>query len=89
MLSDIDNSTLHSGPSSRVGIPYLDEAAKGEADRVPGEINGVLYGPKTARYFHVFSVSKIRLVGRSLSLCLSYETVIGVYRGGGFADGEQ
>jgi hypothetical protein len=33
--------------------------------------------------------SKIRLVGRCLSICLSYETVIGVYGGGGFADGEQ
>jgi hypothetical protein len=47
LLSDMDNSTLHSQVSKRVGIPYLEEATKGEADKIPGEINGFLYGPKS------------------------------------------
>ena len=47
LLSDIDNSTLHSGISKRVGIPYLQEASKDETDKVPEEINGFFYGPKS------------------------------------------
>jgi hypothetical protein len=47
LLSDIDNSTLHPGISKLVGIPYLEEATKDEADKVPEEINGFLYRPKS------------------------------------------
>ena len=47
LLTDMDNDTLHSGVSKRVGIPYLEEATKDEADKVPGEINGFLYGAKS------------------------------------------
>ena len=46
LLSDMDNNTLHSEISKLVGIPYLEEATKDEADKVIEEINGFLYGPK-------------------------------------------
>jgi hypothetical protein len=44
LLSDIDKNTLHTDISKVVGIPYLKEATKDEADKVAREINGVFYG---------------------------------------------
>jgi hypothetical protein len=44
LLSDVDKDTLHTDISKVVGIPYLKEATKDEADKVAREINGVLYG---------------------------------------------
>jgi hypothetical protein len=46
LLSDMDNNTLHSEISELVGVPYLEEATKDEADKVPDKITGFLYGPK-------------------------------------------
>ena len=46
MLTDMDNHLLHSEISELVGIPYLKEAAKEEADNVVGEIRGFVYGRK-------------------------------------------
>jgi len=56
LLSDVDN-TLHSEISKLVGIPYLKEATKDEADKVAWKINSLLYG----RTFRMI-VLKIRLV---------------------------
>jgi hypothetical protein len=44
LITDIDNNTLHSEISELVGIPYLKEATKDEADHVAGEIHGFIYG---------------------------------------------
>jgi hypothetical protein len=44
LLSDMDKDTLHTDLSKIIGIPYLKEATKDEADKVAREINGVLYG---------------------------------------------
>jgi hypothetical protein len=40
LITDIDNDTLRSEISELVGIPYLNEATKDEADNVAGEIHG-------------------------------------------------
>jgi hypothetical protein len=44
VLSDMDKDTLHTDISKVVGIPYLKEATKDDADKVAREINGALYG---------------------------------------------
>jgi hypothetical protein len=44
LLTDMDRDTLHTDISKVVGIPYLKEATKEEADKVALEIPGVLYG---------------------------------------------
>jgi len=46
LLTDIDNDKLHSEISKLVGIPYLKEATKDEADKVAEEIHGFAYGQK-------------------------------------------
>jgi hypothetical protein len=40
----VNKDTLHTDISKVIGIPYLKEATKDEADKVAREINGVLYG---------------------------------------------
>jgi hypothetical protein len=42
LLSDTDNDTLRSEISKLMGIPYLEEATKDEADKVAKEINSFL-----------------------------------------------
>jgi len=41
LITDIDNDTLQSEISKLADIPYLKEATKGEADKVPKEIRGL------------------------------------------------
>jgi hypothetical protein len=43
-FSDMDSNTLHSDISKLVGIPYLMEATKDEADKVVTSIQGFVYG---------------------------------------------
>jgi hypothetical protein len=44
LITDMTNETLQSEISELVGIPYLKEAMKDEADHVAGEIHGFIYG---------------------------------------------
>ena len=44
LIKDIDNGTLHTEISELVGIPYLKEATKNEADKVVESIRGFVYG---------------------------------------------
>jgi hypothetical protein len=44
MIMEVDNGTLHSEISKLVDIPYLEEATRDEADKVPKEIRGFFYG---------------------------------------------
>jgi hypothetical protein len=46
LLTDMDNTILHSEISELVGIPYLKEATKEEADKLAREIQGFVYGRK-------------------------------------------
>jgi hypothetical protein len=46
LITDIDNNTLQSEISKLAGIPYLKEATKDEADKVPKKIRGFTYGSK-------------------------------------------
>ena len=46
LITDIDDHTLHNEISKRVGIPYLKEATKEEADIVADSVRGFLYGQK-------------------------------------------
>ncbi|KAF1808751.1 hypothetical protein P152DRAFT_208066 [Eremomyces bilateralis CBS 781.70] len=46
LITDIDDNTLHKEISDRVGIPYLKEATKDEADKVADTIRGFVYGRK-------------------------------------------
>ena len=44
LITDIDNDTLHSEISKLLGIPYLKEATKDEADMMPTKLHGFTYG---------------------------------------------
>jgi hypothetical protein len=44
LVTDMNNETLESEISELVGIPYLKEATKDEADKVAEEIRGFTYG---------------------------------------------
>jgi hypothetical protein len=44
LITDIDNNTLQSEISKLVDIPYLKEATKDEANKVPIDIHGFVYG---------------------------------------------
>ena len=44
LFTDIDSGILHSEISKIVDIPYIAEATKAEADKVPKEIRGFIYG---------------------------------------------
>jgi len=44
LITDIDNHTLHNEVSKRLGIPYLKEARKEEADYVADSVRGFMYG---------------------------------------------
>ena len=44
LISDMDSHTLHSDISKFVGIPYLKEATKDEADKVVTSIQAFVYG---------------------------------------------
>jgi len=44
LIKDIDDHTLHTEISDIVGIPYLKEAMKEEADKVADSIPGFMYG---------------------------------------------
>jgi hypothetical protein len=46
LITDVDNDTLHSEISNLVGIQYLKEATKDEADMVVEDIHGFVYGRK-------------------------------------------
>jgi hypothetical protein len=46
LITDINNDTLHSEISKLVDIPYLKEATKDDADKMPREIQGFMYGQK-------------------------------------------
>ena len=46
LSTETHDDTLHSEISKLVGIPYLKEATKGEADNVAKKIHGILYGQK-------------------------------------------
>lgn len=46
LITDIDDNKLHNEISDRVGIPYLKEATKEEADKVADSLRGFLYGEK-------------------------------------------
>jgi len=46
LITDIDDHTLHNEISDRVGIPYLKEATKEEADKVADSLRGFVYGRK-------------------------------------------
>jgi hypothetical protein len=46
LITDMNHETLQSEISELVGIPYLKEATKDEADKVAREIRGFLYGRK-------------------------------------------
>src|SRR3954447_7411245 len=46
LITDMNNETLESEISELVGIPYLMEATKDEADKVAEEIRGFTYGWK-------------------------------------------
>jgi hypothetical protein len=43
LITDIDNETLQSEISEVIGIPYLQEAMKDEAEKVAGQIRGFVY----------------------------------------------
>jgi hypothetical protein len=49
--TDTHNDTLYFEISKLVGIPYLKEATKDEANKVADQIHGVLYGPKLRMIF--------------------------------------
>jgi hypothetical protein len=51
LSTESHDDTLHSEISKLVGIPYLKEATKDEADHVAEEIHGVLYGQKLRMIF--------------------------------------
>ena len=44
LITDIDNHTLHNEISKRLGILYLKEATKEEADYVADSVRGFMYG---------------------------------------------
>jgi hypothetical protein len=44
LITDIDDHKLHSEISDLVGIPYLKEATKEEADKVADSLRGFVYG---------------------------------------------
>jgi len=46
LITDIDHHTLHKEISDIVGIPYLKEATKEEADKVADSLPGFVYGRK-------------------------------------------
>lgn len=46
LITDIDDHTLHNEISDIVGIPYLKEATKEEADKVADSLRGFVYGKK-------------------------------------------
>jgi hypothetical protein len=46
LITDVNNDTLHSEISKFVGIPFLEEATKDEADKVARDIHGFVYGEK-------------------------------------------
>jgi hypothetical protein len=45
-LTDINDHTLHNEISELVGIPYLKEATKEEADKEADSLRGFVYGQK-------------------------------------------
>ena len=46
LITDVDDHTLHNEISDLVGIPYLKEATKEEADKVADSLRGFVYGNK-------------------------------------------
>jgi hypothetical protein len=46
LIPDVNDHTLHNEISDLVGIPYLKEATKEEADKVADSLHGFLYGRK-------------------------------------------
>jgi len=46
LITDVDDHTLHNEISDLVGIPYLKEATKEEADKVADSLRGFVYGRK-------------------------------------------
>src|SRR5262249_55940838 len=44
LIPDIDDHTLHNEISDLVGIPYLKEATKEDADKVADSLRGFVYG---------------------------------------------
>jgi len=46
LITDVNDHTLHNEISDLVGIPYLKEATKEEADKVADSLRGFLYGRK-------------------------------------------
>jgi len=46
LITDVDDNTLHNEISHLVGIPYLKEATKEEADKVADSLRGFVYGRK-------------------------------------------
>jgi hypothetical protein len=51
LSTETHDDTLHSEISKLVGIPYLKEATKGEADNVAKKIHGIVYGQKFRMMF--------------------------------------
>ena len=54
LITDMTNETLQSEISELVGIPYLQEATKDQADEVAREIHGFLYGRKLRQILPCF-----------------------------------
>jgi len=46
LITDVDDNTLHNEISDLVGVPYLKEATKEEADKVADTLRGFIYGRK-------------------------------------------
>jgi hypothetical protein len=51
LLTDINDNTLRSDVAEIVGIPYLDKATEGDANKVPEIGHGILYGQRLRTIF--------------------------------------
>jgi len=67
LITDVNDHTLHNEISDLVGIPYLKEATKEEADKKADSLV-LSTAISTVWYFHVSSRLKTRLIGSSFLL---------------------